>query len=668
MNPILSRDFKIPFAKIKASDIKTAIPEIINLSQAKVDEIINNKEVATYQNTIVALDDGLEPLNRAVTIIYHLTGVNNTQDIREAFNDVLPKISEFNATLPLNQELWQRIKSCRDNSDSLSELQKRHLEKTVKTFLRSGADLSEDNREKIKDISIELRRLNNKYSENVLDSANSFELIVEDVNELGGLPKSVLELAKAAAKEKNKKGYRFNLQRPFYLPLIKYADNRKLRKIIHEAFSNRANGGEYDNTDNINRILELRKEYAQILGYENFVVYQLEERMLKTEDSVRDFQTKLFNKTINTWKNEISELDNYAKNNLGLEDFQAWDVAYIIEKLKQEKFDFDEQELRPYFPLPSVMEGLFAIANKLYGISINQVDTTEVWDNEVGYYDLKDGDGKHIGSFYADLFPREEKRAGAWMNALIIGDPNISKPHLGLIVANFNKPQNGVPALLTHDEVETLFHEFGHLLHLLLTEVPIKALAGPRVAWDFVELPSQIMENWTFEKQALDIFAKHYETNEKLPDEMLKKLLDSRKFMQAHYQMRQLSFGVIDIELHSKYDFEKDGDVVEFVAKGTEQFAIKKEFAHNNHIKAFSHIFAGGYASGYYSYKWSEVLDADAFTRFRDEGIFNPTTGQDFLKHILARGNSEEPEILFKNFMGREPRIESLLERNLNKA
>ncbi len=670
MNPILSRDFKIPFAKIQASDITTAIPEVISLSQNKIDEIINNKDAATYENTIVALDDGLEPFNRAVTIAYHLSGVKNTTDIRKAFNEVLPQISEFSASLPLNQELWQRIKnfSNTDAAKALTGLEKRHLEKVLRGFLRSGADLSAIDRERIKEISIELSRLSNKFSENVLDSANSYELIVENEEDLSGLPKSVLELAKTAAKEKNIKGYRFNLQMPFYLPLIKYADNRKLRKNIHQAFANRASGGKFDNEDNINRILELRKEYAGILGYDNFVAYQLEERMLKTEASVRDFQEKLFAKTIDVWKNEIVELENIAKTKLGLEDFQAWDVAYVIEKLRQEKYNLDEQELRPYFPLPEVMKGLFTIANKLYGVKIQQVDNSEVWHKDVNYYDMTDRHGKHLGSFYADLFPREEKRSGAWMNAFIVGDPNLSKPHLGLIAANFNKAQNNEPALLTHDEVGTLFHEFGHLLHLLLSEVPIAALAGPKVAWDFVELPSQIMENWTFEKEALNIFAKHYKTNRPLPKELVDKLQESRKFMQAHYQMRQLSFGVVDIELHSTYDKNRDGNVVDYVAKMTERFAIKKEFAHNNHIKAFSHIFAGGYASGYYSYKWSEVLDADAFTRFKDEGIFNPKTGQSFLDDILSKGNSEEPEILFKNFMGREPSIESLLERNLSRV
>ena len=670
MNPILSRDFKIPFARIKASDIRTAIPEIISLSQAKIDEIINNKNLATYENTIVALDNGLEPFNRAVTIVYHLSSVKNTTDIRKAFNEVLPQISEFSATLALNQELWKRIKSYSDTNSAkaLTGLKKRHLEKVLRKFLRSGADLSSKDRQRIKEISVELSRLSNKFSENVLDSANSFELIVENEAELSGLPESVLELAKSAAKEKNIEGYRFNLQMPFYLPLIKYAENRKLRRIIHQAYSNRASGDEYDNEDNIIKILELRKEYAGILGYDNFAAYQLEERMLNSEASVREFQEKLFTKTIRVWENEIAELKNTAKTRLGLDDFQAWDVAYLIEKLKQDKYELDEQELRPYFPLPTVMQGLFAIANKLYGINISQVENSQVWHEEVNYYNLTDKNGKHLGSFYTDLFPREEKRSGAWMNAFIIGDPNLSKPHLGLIAANFNRAQNNEPALLTHNEVGTLFHEFGHLLHLLLSEVPIASLAGPKVAWDFVELPSQIMENWTFEKEALDIFAKHYKTNLPLPDELFKKLQESRRFMQAHYQMRQLSFGVADIELHTNYERKRDGNVVEFVAKNTERFAIKKEFAHNNHIKAFSHIFAGGYASGYYSYKWSEVLDADAFTRFKNEGIFSPKIGQKFLDSILSKGNSEEPKILFERFMGREPRIESLLERNLNKA
>ncbi len=670
MNPILSQEFKIPFAKITADDIETAIPEILDSTNLKIKEIVKNPEIASYQNTIVALEDRLEPIDRAVTIVYHLKSVKNTASIREAFNSVLESISKFYAELALNQELWQRLKEFADSpaAQDLKGIEKRHFEKTIKSFVRNGADLDDQARAKIKAIKIELSELQNKFSENVLDSSNQFELILTSPEELSGLPQSVLQMAKEDAENKQISGYRFSLQAPYIVPFLKYSNNRALRKKMHNAYENRASSGKHDNENLIDRILLLRQELALILGYKNFSEYQLEERMLNSTKKVKDFQAEVYQKTLPFWQKELDILKTFSKEELHIKDLKPWDISYAIEKLKLSQFSFDDEELRPYFSLKNALAGLFEIVNRLFAITIKEEENEEKWHEDVRYYNIFAEDGSFLGAFYTDLFPREEKRSGAWMNSFITGGPkeNASfSPHLGLIVANFNKAQKDTPSLLSHRELETLFHEFGHLLHHMLSNVEIKSLSGTNVAWDFVELPSQLMENWTYEKQALDLFAKHYKTSEALPDDLLNKLLSQKQFMQAHYQMRQLSFGDIDLALHSNYSKEADGTVVSFSSNIMENYAIKPEFAHSNFIKAFSHIFSGGYASGYYSYKWSEVLEADAFTRFKNEGVFNSETGKEFKEKILSKGNSEEANKLFEDFMNRKPSIQSLLDRNL---
>jgi len=670
MNPILSQEFKIPFSKIGANEIKTAIPQAISKARTMINELTEADEKATYENTIVALEAGLEPLDRAVTIAYHLKGVKNTPEIREAFNAVLEDISKFYAELPLNQKLWQRLKEFADSpaASKLKGIEKRHFEKTIKSFQRSGADLDAQARARAKAIRIELSELQNKFAENVLDSTNDFEMILKSREDLAGLPESVLQMAKEDAEKRGLSGYRFSLQEPYLVPFLKYADNRQLRKKIHQAYVNRASDGEYNNEAIIDKILPLRQELAKLLGYPSFSEYQLEERMLNSSQKVREFHQELYHKTYPYWQKEIAELKDFSKNELGLKNLEPWDISYAVEKLKLSKFNFDAEELRPYFSLDSAQNGLFSIANKLFNINIIEEESKEKWHDDVRYYNVYDDENRLLGSFYTDFFPREEKRNGAWMNSFITGGPQKDTgfaPHLGVIVANFNKPQMDKPSLLSHRELQTLFHEFGHLLHHLLSKVKIKSLSGTRVAWDFVELPSQIMENWTYEEEALRLFARHYQTKEQLPAELLDKLLAQRQFMQANLQMRQLSFGDTDLELHSNYSKDKDGDVISFVGSLKEKYSIKPKFAHDKSINAFSHIFAGGYAAGYYSYKWSEVLEADAFTRFKTEGIFNPETGKDFKEKILSKGDSQEAVVLFKDFMRREPKIESLLERNL---
>ncbi len=669
MNPLLSREFLIPFDEIKPEHIEDGVREALANAERELDELVSLKEQRSYANTIQAFDDLEERLGRVVGISYHLTSVATTPELREAFNAVLPEFSAFFAKLPLHEGLWRAVKQFADTAEAkaLSGVRRRHLEKLLREFVRSGADLPGDKKARAEAIKIELSQLHTKFSENVLDATNAYELIITDAQDLSGLPDLAIAQAKASAEAKSIEGYRFSLQAPSYQPFMQYADNRDLRHRLYSAFMNRASEGEYDNRPLISRILVLRQELAELLGYQDFADYRLEENMVKSGKAALDFVQELTEHTQPYWQHEITELSSFAKKELELDTLEAWDVAYVSEKLRQARYDFNEEELRPYFPLDRVLAGLFDITQRIFGVTINERPNTKVWHPDVKFYDIHDEQGGHLGSFYADWFPRESKRGGAWMNAFITGGPreNGFAPHLGLMVGNFTPPQDGKSALLTHREVETTFHEFGHLLHHLLSRVEVAARAGTNVPRDWVELPSQIMENWTYEREALDLFARHHETGAAIPEDLYQKMQVARTFMAANAQMRQLSFGNVDLTLHIDYQPERDGDVVAYAQRAMEPYSIKPEFAHNHFISSFTHVFTGGYAAGYYSYKWSEVLDADAFSRFKREGIFNRQTGRDYVAAILSRGDSEDPNLLFKEFMGRDPDLTALLQRNL---
>ena len=681
MNPLLSRDFRIPFDRIKPEHIEPGIQEALARAQKDLDELTAYPGVRTYENTIQALDALEERLDRAVGLAYHLTSVVSSPELRTAYNAVLPAFSAFYAKLPLNDALWRAIKEYSETPEAhaLTGIRKRHLDKLVQSFVRAGADLPTDKKSRAEAIKIELSQLHTTFAENVLDATNAFELIVTDEGELSGLPDSALQQAKASAEAKGIEGYRFTLQAPSFVPFLQYADNRELRQKLYTAYVSRASEGEMDNRPLIEQILKLRRELAQLLGYADFADYRLEVNMVETGEAAARFERELLEKTQPFWREEVAELTRFAKE-LGIDDLEPWDTSYVTEKLRQAKYDLDAEALRPYFPVDNVLSGMFEICKRIFGITVTERDIEEVWHPEVKFYDIHsdDGseDGTHLGSFYADWFPRESKNGGAWMNSFITGGPRrkdkgqdgeVFEPHLGLMVGNFSPPQAGKPALLTHREVETTFHEFGHLLHHCLSRVEIPARAGTNVPRDWVELPSQIMENWTWERGALDLFAKHYETGEPLPDELFQKMQAAKTFMAANAQMRQLSFGTVDLSLHIQYDPEADNDAVSFGQKVMEPFSIKPEFAHNSFLTGFTHIFTGGYAAGYYSYKWSEVLDADAFSRFQKEGIFNRETGRDYVDAILSRGDSADAAELFREFMGRDPDVSALLRRNLGR-
>jgi oligopeptidase A len=672
-NPLLSRDFLIPFNTIQTEHVDTGIREALARAETELTELTNFTGQRTYANTFQALEDLTEKLSRAVTIVSHLVSVNNSPELRTAYNAILPEFSSFFAKLSLNEKLWQAIKTFAETpeANSLTGVCKRHLEKTMKEFIRAGADLPADRKARVETINVELSQLQNKFSNNVLDATNAFELILTDEKDLSGLPESLRQQANANAASKGKEGYRFTLQMPFYQPFMQYADNRELRQTMYEAFMNRAASGEFDNRENMAKILELRRELAHLLGYKDFADYRLEPYMMRSGDAALKFEHDLEQITLPYWHKEVDALKVFAKERLELERLEPWDVNYAIEKLRKSKYDLDDEMLRPYFPLENVLSGLFEISKRLFGITVTERPNEKVWHLEVKFYDIHDERGKHLGSFYADWFPRESKRAGAWMNRFITGEPQSGgsfSPHLGLMCGNFTPPQSDKPALLTHREVETTFHEFGHLLHHCLSKVEVANRAGTNVAWDFVELPSQMMENWTWEREALNLFARHYQTGEAIPDELYQKMMVAKTFMQANVQMRQLSFGTVDLNLHTRYDPAKDGDVITFGNGVMERFVIDPSFARNGFLAGFTHVFTGGYAASYYSYKWSEVLEADAFSRFKNEGIFNRQTGQAYVDSILSRGDSADPKALFREFMGRDPDVTALNERNFGGA
>jgi oligopeptidase A len=674
-NPLLRLDsIRIPFDLIRAEHIRPAVAALLERSRTKIRDLSDRTAPLTYANTLSALEDATEDLSRAMAVISHLEAVAMSPALREAYNAVKPEVSAFYSSIPLDAGLWRTLRAYAETEEgrALDEVRARHLRTTVDEFRRAGADLNDEGKQKLQAIDVELSTITTKFSQNLLDSTNAFELVIEDESRLSGLPESALLAARASAEQKGKKGYRFTLQAPSVMAVLTHLDDASIREQVWWAYHQRASSGEFDNRALLLRILELRREKAALLGHKNFPDLVLEDRMAKTGEHARAFVSQLEARTRPAFERETQELDAFRRAALGGQDvgpMAPWDVAYWAEKQRKALYDFDEELLRPYFAAESVLEGLFEIAGRLYDIAIEPWDAPG-WDAGVRTYKVRSrARGEELGAFYVDLYPRESKRAGAWMAGLITGGPRESgtfSPHLGLFCANVSAPLNGRPALLTHDEVETLFHEFGHLLHHLLSRVPVRSLAGTHVAWDFVELPSQIMENWTWERDALDLFARHVDSGEPIVSELFERMKRARNYRAATAQMRQLGFATVDLALHRDYDPAKDGDVIEYARREMQRFSATPLPDNYAMILGFSHLFAHpvGYAAGYYSYKWAEVLDADAFSRFRTEGLFNPKVGAEFRDKILARGNADEPMKLFVDFMGREPNMEALLERN----
>jgi oligopeptidase A len=605
-------------------------------------------------------------------VVRHLESVATYPELRSAFNAVQPEVSAFYSSIPLQEGLWKGIKAYAATPEGagLAGERRRYLGKTVDDFRRHGADLDAPGKRRLEEIDVELTQLTTKFSENVLDSTNAFELLVASQTELAGLPATALASARESAERKGRDGWRFTLQSPDYFAVMTYLDKAAIRRQVYLAHCVRGAAGQWDNRPNIVRILELRREKARLLGFPDFADLVLDDRMAHNGARAMTFLEDLKAKTERRFQEENRELLEFRRSVEGPDapQLDPWDVAYYAEKQRAALYDFDEEALRPYFPLERVTAGLFDLVNRLYGIRVSEEPGVPVWDPQVRYYYIHDEDGGFLGGFYTDWYPRENKRDGGWMDALITGGPAGGEfhPHLGLICGNLTAPVTGRPALLTHREVETIFHEFGHLLHHLLSRVEIRTLAGTGVAWDFVELPSQIMENWCWERQALDLFARHWETGEPIPDALFEKMKRARTFRAANAQMRQIGFGVVDLLLHTRYSPQRDGDPVEYSRTLLQEFTPAPLPAEHAMIAAFTHLFGSpvGYGAGYYSYKWAEVLDADAFTRFRDEGIFSREVGAEFREKILAKGDSQDPAELYRHFMGRDPDPQALLERS----
>jgi oligopeptidase A len=666
-NPLLVERFPIPWDEVKAEHVEPAVELLLKQMRNRLKDLVNPAIPRLYDNILLGLDRVTEPLDYAMAVVRHLESVATTPELRAAYNAIQEPVSMFYTSIPLDPDLWQAVKTVDRDTDrsQLSPVHSRFLTKTVSGFRRAGADLDEAGKKKLEEIDVALTKATTKFSENVLDATNAYELIVTDEAKLAGLPESARSAARESAKSKSKDGWRFTLQAPSYVPALTYLDDRSIRQQLWEASNGRATAGDFDNRGLLTEILKLRRQKAELLGYRDFADLVLEERMAHNGQEAQSFLEELYHKTEPFFQQENNSLADMAKQ-LGYQNVQPWDVGYIAEKQRVALYDFDEEELRPYFELERVVAGMFDIFSRLLGIKVIAEAGVPAWDPAVRYYRVEDAQsGEFLGGFYSDWFPRENKRGGAWMDSLITGDPGAGEPHLGLICGNLTPPVGETPSLLTHREVETIFHEFGHLLHHTLSRVPVRSLAGTNVPWDFVELPSQIMENWVMERDALNLFARHYKTGEPIPDELFEKMKRARTFRSANSQMRQLGFGLVDLMLHREYDPARDGDVLAY-ARGVLQRFTPVELPPNyGMIASFTHLFSSpvAYGAGYYSYKWAEVLDADAFVRFRQEGIFNSETGLEYRRQILEQGDSDDPAQLYRKFMGRDPDATALLER-----
>lgn len=662
-NPLLSASLEVPFDRIRAEHVEPAVKELLARSEAALDAI--EKAPRTYASTLGALETATEQLELAMGIVEHLESVATTPALRDAYNAVLPNVSAFWSSISLREGLYRALVELSETAEAktLDPTRRRLLDKTLADFRRQGAQLPAADKEKLKEIDRELSVITTKFSQNVLDATNAFELVVEDEKRLSGLPGSAKSMAQEAAAAKGKTGYRFTLQAPSVNAVLTYADDAELRREIWTAYNARGASGEHDNRPLIGKLLQLRRARAQLLGFKDFADLVTDDRMAKDGQSAQKFIADLTEKSLKAFEREKLELAEFAAAQGAKLPLLPWDVGYYIEKLRKARFELDEEVLRAYFPAERALQGAFEVAERLYGVKIAQLSGVPVWDPSVTTYEIKGEDGARLGTFHVDLYPRENKRGGAWMHGLVASVP--PAPNLAVFCCNSSPPTGGKPSLLLHRDVETLFHEFGHLLHHCLSRVSVRSLAGTRVAQDFVELPSQIMENWCSERDALNLFAAHYETGAPLPEALLERLRQTRTFRAASMQMRQLGFAAVDLALHIDYSPERDGDVMDYGNRILQRYAASELPKDYGMLAGFLHLFSHpvGYAAGYYSYKWAEVLDADAFGRFKREGIFNETVGRAFRDSILAQGDARDPMDLFVAFMGRKPDPQALLVR-----
>jgi Zn-dependent oligopeptidase len=671
-NPLLSHFEYPPFSKIKNEHFKPAIFDAIKIAKEEIQKITEHKH-PDFENTIVALDHSGHQLERITQILFNLNSAETNDDIQKLAQEISPVLSDFNNDVMTNKTLFAHVKTVYDDKEKSIESGSRTyteeeltlIDKQYKSFVRNGALLDEQDQKTLRTIDSELSTLSLKFGQHVLSETNAYELHVTDKSQLKGLPDEQLEEAEELATQRSKDGYIFTLQYPSYIPFMKFCENRALRKELGIAFGKRGfQNNANNNEDIILSIVKLRDKRAKLLGYSSHAQYVLKERMAKSPENVLNFLKELLEKAKPFALKELEELKSFAKENDGLDDIEKWDLAFYTEKLKQKKFNLDDNVLKPFFPLNQVINGVFDVAGKLYGLKFKPTNNIEVYHKDVKVYEVSDQNDELKATFFADFHPREGKRGGAWMTIYknqYKTEKTNERPIVS-IVCNFSKPGKNNPSLLTFNEVTTLFHEFGHALHGILADTTYRSLSGTSVHWDFVELPSQILENWCYEKDALDIFAKHYKTGESIPKEYIEQIKAAANFNEGMQTLRQLSFGLLDMAWHTANPDEIE-NVKSFELEAFKSTELLRDIEENCMSTAFSHIFQGGYSAGYYSYKWAEVLDADAFEAFKEKGIFNKDVAKAFQTHVLEKGGTEDPMKLYKRFRGQEPNPDALLRR-----
>ncbi|MFA7033281.1 MAG: M3 family metallopeptidase [Bacteroidales bacterium] len=669
-NPLLEQStnpFGAPaFDKIKTEDYKPAFLAAIDSAKVEINAITTNEEAPTFENTIEALQYAGRDLTSIGSIFFNLLESCTNEQMQQIAEEISPLMTEYSMSIILNPDLFKRVKSIYDNRAGLylNQEQSKLLEETYKSFADNGANLNDEDKAKYAKIQEDLSLASLKFGKNVLSATNAFTINITDENDLAGLPQYVKEMGMADAKQRNKEGYVFTLEAPSYGPFMKYSENRPVREKMWKAYNSRCIGGEFDNTETIRQIVDLRLQEAIILGYKDYAEYAIKDRMAKTPETVNSFIANLMEKSLPFAKRDVSEVQQYANENGFEGQLMPWDFSYWSEKYQEEKFYLNEELLKPYFELSSVQGAIFDLANRLYGLNFKENKDIPVYHPDVKAFEVTDKDGRFMALLYIDYFPRESKRGGAWMTSF--REQGVYKgveerPFVSL-VTNFTKPTEKDPSLLTFDEFTTILHEFGHALHGMLAEGTYSTLTGTNVPRDFVELPSQIMENWAYEPEYLQSFAKHYQTGEVIPQELIDKIIAAKNYLAGYGSVRQLQFGTIDMAWHTATSVPT-GSIVEYEHNSLQPSAIMPFIDSTATAPAFTHIFSGGYAAGYYSYKWAEVLEADAFALFKEKGIFNKEVAESFRKNILSRGGIEDADVLYRNFRGRDPQVDALLEK-----
>ncbi|HFG1770341.1 TPA: oligopeptidase A [Vibrio cholerae] len=671
-NPLLTFTDLPPFSAIKPEHVKPAVEQAIADCRHTIDKVLAENPQPSWESVIAPIEEVDDRLSRIWSPVSHMNSVVNSDELREAYESCLPLLSEYSTWVGQHKGLFEAYKTIKESAEfaKLDRAQQKTISDSLRDFELSGIGLPLQEQKRYGEISKRMSELGSKFSNNVLDATMGWTKQITDVNLLAGMPESALAAAQAAAEAKGLEGYLLTLDIPSYLPVMTYCDNQALRKEVYEAYVTRAsdrgpNAGKWDNSEIIAEQLKLRHEIARMLGFSTYSEKSLATKMAQTTDQVLGFLNDLASKAKPQGEREVEELRQFAESEFGVKQLELWDIAYYSEKQKQYLFEISDEELRPYFPEQKVVNGLFEVLSRLFGMQVKERQGVDVWHESVRFFDIFDAQGTLRGSFYLDLYAREHKRGGAWMDECRVRrttDSGALQTPVAYLTCNFNRPVGDKPALFTHDEVTTLFHEFGHGIHHMLTQVEVGAVSGINgVPWDAVELPSQFLENWCWQEEALAFISGHYQTGEPLPKAMLDKMLAAKNFQSAMFILRQLEFGLFDFTLHTTYDPEVGPQVLETLAEVKKKVAVLPGLEWNRFSHSFSHIFAGGYSAGYYSYLWAEVLSADAFSRFEEEGIFNRETGQSFLNNILEMGGSEEPMELFKRFRGREPQIDALL-------